>query len=459
LIVALMFVWIGFRGRPVDDHPICRNCGFDLHGSPDRRACSECGAYLKFPRAIRVGHRVPRWRMIRWGTVLTLLPVLWLGAGSYVAWRQIDLQRHKPTWLLVHEASGSGIEESRALAELFRRCSVAQLSDTWSAVLVEQGLERQADRAAAFKGAWGDLICELRAAGKVDDQRWDRFLKQAVIAELQTRPRARREEPIRLAMAVKEVRVGSRYPFRFDGKEIERTIDGLGVSAGAFDKISFQSAAKQSPIIAASLDVDDESMRQLPDGPHTLRLELELSVTHPVSATGAATANRLPLTIACPFTLVPADASTVALDPDRSKHDEFVRGAATPRLTAPPGQAYMQAAFSVPWETHLPYAYDVWVRRGEAAVTLGTIVRSDDTVGEHVVGGTVPPELAAAGTVDVELRPNPSAAAATLDLDAILGRTLTLRDVRVVRPTTPGPHHEPDAVDTRRLTVADTVVP
>src|SRR3569833_487778 len=45
------------RRRRIDDHPICRRCGFDLFGKPETsNICSECGADLARRRAIRVGH-------------------------------------------------------------------------------------------------------------------------------------------------------------------------------------------------------------------------------------------------------------------------------------------------------------------------------------------------------------------------------------------------------------------
>ncbi|HYO10382.1 MAG TPA: hypothetical protein VER17_15540 [Tepidisphaeraceae bacterium] len=44
---ALVLLVLGMRGRRVDDHPVCRRCGFDLVGPPGGTAtCSECGADL-----------------------------------------------------------------------------------------------------------------------------------------------------------------------------------------------------------------------------------------------------------------------------------------------------------------------------------------------------------------------------------------------------------------------------
>src|SRR5690606_6583837 len=56
---------LGLRGRRVNDHPICRKCGFDLVGREDLdqtwgdAVCTECGADLKGRRAIVPGQRAP----------------------------------------------------------------------------------------------------------------------------------------------------------------------------------------------------------------------------------------------------------------------------------------------------------------------------------------------------------------------------------------------------------------
>jgi hypothetical protein len=52
-LVGLILLILGLRGRRVDDHPICRKCGFDLFGKPEGSTiCSECSADLTYPHAI-----------------------------------------------------------------------------------------------------------------------------------------------------------------------------------------------------------------------------------------------------------------------------------------------------------------------------------------------------------------------------------------------------------------------
>jgi hypothetical protein len=98
--VALMFV--GMCGRRVDDHPICRRCGFDLFGRPEGSTiCSECGGDLTKRRAIRDGRRVRRGGMIAIGALLLSITLTLGGGAGYAAYTITDWQPHKPVLWLV----------------------------------------------------------------------------------------------------------------------------------------------------------------------------------------------------------------------------------------------------------------------------------------------------------------------------------------------------------------------
>ena len=58
LAIGLTLALIGWRGRRVDDHPVCRKCRFDLAGVyPANETCPECGRDLAGRRAVRIGNR------------------------------------------------------------------------------------------------------------------------------------------------------------------------------------------------------------------------------------------------------------------------------------------------------------------------------------------------------------------------------------------------------------------
>src|SRR4051812_48582263 len=102
LVTSGLAVTFGLWGRRGYNHPVCRRCGFDLSGKPgDASRCSECGADLGRPRAVRIGRREKRR-----GVLAVALPVLLLCFGweAWVGWhaaRATDWNRHLPVWWLV----------------------------------------------------------------------------------------------------------------------------------------------------------------------------------------------------------------------------------------------------------------------------------------------------------------------------------------------------------------------
>src|SRR6188508_1582710 len=108
--VALVVVGIsalvrGLRGRRIDDHPLCRRCGFDLTGKPETSTrCPECGSDLTHPRAIRHGHRKRRPALIATGATLLMVMLLAVGAGLWAMAGKVNVEQMKPTWWLIREA-------------------------------------------------------------------------------------------------------------------------------------------------------------------------------------------------------------------------------------------------------------------------------------------------------------------------------------------------------------------
>src|SRR5262245_59946777 len=105
-LCGLFLLMVGRRGRRVDDHPVCRKCGFDLFGRPaESKVCSECGADLSQRRATRMGNRRKRRGLVGMGWVILVMCAMWFGAFGWIAVKGVDVTQHKPVWLLLREAS------------------------------------------------------------------------------------------------------------------------------------------------------------------------------------------------------------------------------------------------------------------------------------------------------------------------------------------------------------------
>src|SRR5437763_4912226 len=98
---AAMLVY-ALRGRAIDNHPICRKCGFDLFGLDASTRCPECGAELS-AQAIRLGHRAVRRLHLVFGILLILPSLLMLVAVAVVFIKGADAEKYKPVWWLISD--------------------------------------------------------------------------------------------------------------------------------------------------------------------------------------------------------------------------------------------------------------------------------------------------------------------------------------------------------------------
>lgn len=127
IVVGLILLWLGRRGRRVGEQPVCRKCGFDLRGKPaESMRCTECGADLTAKRAVAVGaHR--RWDAL----VLAGGLVLGLSVGGLRGWRfyeRDEIVRWVPLASLYDDYMLITTASDRAFAEIERRDAVRPLT-------------------------------------------------------------------------------------------------------------------------------------------------------------------------------------------------------------------------------------------------------------------------------------------------------------------------------------------
>ncbi len=179
-----------WRGRRVGSEPRCRRCGFDLSGhTPAPARCSECGAALDAPRAVRLGLRRRSW-------ALAILAVVCLAGSGLLGLRALqgtNWLQVAPTWWLVRVEYGrSGWPHRREIsAEMTERLQDGKVTldelVPMFGLLLEEG-----ERAAAAldagnvpaAGSWDEEAAghflDAAAAGLVAKGDVDRFILQSV---------------------------------------------------------------------------------------------------------------------------------------------------------------------------------------------------------------------------------------------------------------------------------------
>ena len=198
MLLGIAIVAMGLRGRRIDEHPLCRCCGFDLIGRPpDSHVCSECGAELGRKRAIRIGHRQRRAWAILLGVTISMPGIVGLGVLGWLTFQQIDWYQHKPTWWLLREAGyANATTRDNALTELIARDGRKELSEAQIVMAVERILAIQGNSTLPWKPAWGVFVEGLLLSDRLDKERWEKYCRQAAPFRFEVRKRLRRGDPL-----------------------------------------------------------------------------------------------------------------------------------------------------------------------------------------------------------------------------------------------------------------------
>ncbi len=212
LAIGLALALIGWRGRRIDDHPVCRKCKFDLDGVfPAIRTCPECGRDLSNARSVGTGNRRPRWIFLIPGG--TLLAVVLMTGGLIITlfFAGSSLNKHKPAWILLLEARWTdAARASDAIDELVARYEGNDLSGGQIDRFVTLALDERADENDPNLLQWIDTIEMLIGAGELSDDEFARYIQDRVVLSTRVRSRVQVGEDIPFVIGLGDIRVARR---------------------------------------------------------------------------------------------------------------------------------------------------------------------------------------------------------------------------------------------------------
>ena len=369
LILVLALFPIGLPGRRVDDHPICRRCRFDLVGAPPgSAACPECGADVTHPGAVRTGNRVRR-RGLRAGVLVVLLVALAsVLMTGWVSVRGTDLTPYKPAWAVMREVDGPEAISRPALRELARRLGEGELSDEQMIQFADRALAHQADRSKPWLPAWGLFLEAAHDAGRLDAERWERYLRESVQFDLKVRPRVRRGDPVPVEVNWARVRVGNQKSFMvsFGGPAPLTASDvPLGMDVSPRTEAVLETLPPTRKVLVRPRATPLSKLR---DGEHRLHAEVPVTITY---------SDRMPVEFfirtEARFRLLPADVSSVTPVSDSDLARKLRASMHFDRLFVIGGPSTTFHPKRVK-EVPVTLGFDVFLRAGKREWPMGPIV-------------------------------------------------------------------------------------
>jgi hypothetical protein len=317
-IIAVAFTMLGaallisgWRGERIDDHPLCRKCGFDLVGKPpDAIRCPECGTDSA-TRLPRKGHRRCSVKSIFGGVFIFVL-----GAAPLIAWavilcKGIDPQSLKPVWWLQFDLrSRSQPVYEAACGELGRRLENGRLTQTDVDAVVTTLLKMQADRAANWDYTLQMLFDELWRTGLLSPQQVDQYRRNALSSGLVVRVRRRvdRGDPLSVEISTAGMRggpIGWNMMPLLQQVQILADIDGTPISLNPTGDNAMLNLVDNSVSDTEDLWLQN-AIPTLDDGAHTIHFKF----VDPPNPDQSAAPQALLSSISAPFDLLPAGAAT-----------------------------------------------------------------------------------------------------------------------------------------------------
>ncbi len=453
-ILGAAILRCGRHGRRVDDHPLCRGCGFDLTGLPAASTnCPECGTALAAPKSTVLGHRRPVRVLVFGGIVLLLVGVAGVGYGTWTAGRRVAWVRYEPFgWAMADAGSADAAARDRAVGELSRRLKAGALGEPQVAAVAGAALAAQGDRSAPWPPPWAELLADLVNAGRLSDGQVDQYVRQAVRPTLTARPVVRRGRPMGFKFSAGWDRLAPKTHVEFARTASHVCIGGADIIH--YDMFTTRGRWVADPADAGGSSgvgfyLEEQDVAAVPDGPTALAVTLfhDVKVYRSPQPQGTVPkVRRLVVPVLTPITLAGHDAIVDQFVVDPKRRAAMRAGVPAARVwTDADGE--LRVAFRLAGPP-VPIAAEVVLRHhgGGGGVVYGHLLTRPNqrSTWENIAAsaewqGTYGPPTRQdfTGAVDVVIRPSQDAADAEEKLGTYWGEEVVIPNVQVDAPYAP----------------------
>jgi hypothetical protein len=422
IVLCAVFVRLVMRGQWIAwTHPICSRCLFNLQGLPETsQRCPECGEELAKVRR----HSVWRRRWISLG--LSLVMIL---ATAWVVSRQIPF-RHlnmiMPTAALLRELQMPSLRTS-AWNELWLRTARGELTPGQISTLVDAALKEPR------YGSGIGILQMMQQRGMFPANKLAAAAAASIAPQIGFRRVVARGDPLVIGVVCSMWLQGMKPTITTTMR-----IDGADVSLPANpDHLEGRNYA--AAYYWVSLPPDQ--LRTMSDGYHSVDFVVDVQVSDTASGK-VVTSKKIRATSA--LTLLPAGKASIdVMPPDRVTAAARIRNYLALAEVYQDGSSPLFKQFD-----HIEQAsgallrllrdgvdlsYQLLARRGGRIQPLGTMILSSETR-RWTPATTRPSDLGE--SADIIFRPDPGAAARTIDIIHISGGEFTIQNVPV-RPSPP----------------------
>ena len=427
----MFFAW---RGRRIDNHPLCRRCQFDLVGlPPGAERCSECGANLTRRRATRIGHRRTARIWLLLGLSLVLGDGGWLSIRAHQFLTQNDLSSYKPVWwLLINARSSSPQERDPAFSRLLQLLREKKLKSSQSRSVVALILAAQADPKRAWQKDWGCLIEDLHEQHVVLDEEWNTYWRQGWSLKLYLRQNVSRDGPLPVILSYLS-------PPKDSGRYL---VDPPLLYKARIGDISLDVPQVRSRVSRSSYVGLPPEIARLKDGPQIVQATVRIPRTLPHAGFFRFPKELEPLDIPLQgqFTLFPSDQTTVAMVSRPELESQLIKCIGLKPITVKRRKGGSEQNASCTISVNNPpvdIAFSVWIRQGGAEWPIGRVVCWRFERQECPLEG--PANALEGPEAELILRPDPSAGTSTTHVREIWGDELVIEKVPVQAPVAPAP--------------------